>query len=67
MKKFILAFLLGISLIFVGCKSSYSEELKFEDEKTLQPTQYERSFNDESYIWENFVFPTNKTESLGYK
>ncbi len=67
MKKLFLAFLTIISLTFIGCVYSSREKLEFEDEKALHSETYERSFNDESYIWENFVFPTNKTESLGFK
>ncbi len=60
-------FLTGIFLVclMVGCVSDsyYDNEEKDEDgfNKTIMTNKtFKSDFNKESYVWESFIFPTNR-------
>lgn len=60
MKK-TLSMLLAICMLLtlVGCKSNISDY-----ENIQNKTQMRSSFNDEVYVWESFLFPTNRTTGV---
>lgn len=66
MKKILL--ILSMSLIFTGCISecndcNYEPNYQYptvKDEVLIFGTD----FNEEHYIWESFIFPTNRTDGL---
>jgi uncharacterized lipoprotein NlpE involved in copper resistance len=63
MKKFILTLCLISALFLCGCRNR-NNGFEFIDSNTIAPTEVQKqTFNDESYIWENFIFPVNKTET----
>lgn len=44
-----------ISIAIVGCKSAEYSDYKSDK------TSVSSGFNDENYIWEGWIFPSNKT------
>lgn len=58
-KKLIALFLVAV-VSLCGCCSKTPDKSNTYTDMNSSPTQ--SGFNDESYIWEIFVFPTNRTE-----
>lgn len=59
MKKLFLLFGICLSLFFQGCISTIEEEHHetFRQDSII----FSSSFNDVHYIWEDLIFPNNKT------
>lgn len=66
MKKIIV--ILSVLVTLNGCiyHNRHDEEGQYYHYPTLIESSiyYGGSFNEEHYIWENFIFPTNRTEGL---
>ena len=58
MKKILITLLIALTIF--GCRNS--KEQKYENPKIQNTTNYTFSaeFNQENYIWENFIFSTNR-------
>lgn len=56
MKKIIIGMLIVLSAAIYGCKTEDSYQKPCTTNSCMQS-----SFNQETYIWENIFFPTNRT------
>jgi hypothetical protein len=57
MKLFVKLITLAGLVLFIGCTSS-----KQSSEQIPQGMIFSSSFNEENYVWESFMFPTNRTD-----
>lgn len=64
MKKLILCSILAISVLagIVGCSTSKIQVIHNDNIVTNNVPM--RAFNDESYIWENWTYSTNRIDSI---
>ena len=62
MKKIIAIAILSC-LMFAGCKSKPQNPSYYDGESTNVIMQTE--FNEENYVWEGFIFSTNRVDNIG--
>lgn len=61
MKKFAIVALAAASLMLVhGCKTDECSN----DDRCVQNNAFGASFNDSQYVWEGFIFSTNRVEKV---
>ena len=61
-KKLIALFLVAAVLLCGCCSKTPDKSNTYTDVTVTNSSPTQSGFNDESYIWEIFVFPTNRTE-----
>lgn len=60
MKKFIYALIIASVISVTGCKSNSF----FIIDNNKNTSQQTGAFNDETYIWESWLFSTNKVDEV---
>lgn len=60
MKKFIYAIIIASVIYVAGCKSNSF----FIIDNNKNASQQTGAFNDETYIWESWLFSTNKVDEV---
>lgn len=55
-----------IGLMFSGCKTKQQIQV-VQPQITVTNTAPARAFNDEQYVWENFIFSTNQVKEAKQK
>ena len=55
-----------IGLMFSGCKTKEQIQV-VQPQITVTNTAPARAFNDEQYVWENFIFSTNQVKEAKQK
>ena len=63
MKKF--AFIALTSFLIFGCKTNPQNQTYFDNETVNTNILMQTEFNDEIYVWENFIFSTNRVDNSG--